>query len=139
MALREPVTVLLDDLSSAGDSLAFEAWLTPSEGPDKLLEGLLIADDDNLVAYSTYCPHEVCPVKLVSDPSKLSDAVRQGAAIPSHAVMFCGCHFSIFDPHAAGKRLTGPAPRGLYRFRVARAEDAIHITHVEAAILDLYG
>jgi rieske iron-sulfur protein len=53
---------------------------------------------DGVVAYSAICPHAGCEVtKWLADVQRLE----------------CPCHFSQYDPKAAGAVLGGPAPRPL--------------------------
>ena len=50
-------------------------------------------------------------------------------------VYMCPCHNSTFTVDT-GERLAGPAPRGLYRFRVTSVTDAaIEIGEVEEDVL----
>ncbi len=137
--LREQVVISLDDLLKNDGAYKFEAWLTPALGSDKLLDGILLKNGNDLVAYSVYCPHEACIVKLERDPGELSSVVAKDAVLPKHPVMYCACHFSVFDPQSSGRHISGPAERGLYRFLFEEKGGAVHVTHVEAAILDVYG
>lgn len=136
--LRESVIVPLQDLIENEGAYEFEAWLSPESGSDKLLQGLLLNNGDGLVAYSTYCPHEACILKLERDPGELGSVVASDAVLPNHPVLYCACHFSIFDTQSPGRRLSGPAERGLYRFLFERKEGTVHVTHVEASILQVY-
>jgi Rieske Fe-S protein len=53
-----------------------------------------------------------------------------------HPLFECGCHFSVFDAADEGARLSGEAPRGLYRFRIAGVRDGVaEITEIEEAAL----
>lgn len=136
--LRERVVVSLDALVSNDGAYEFEAWLSAPDGSDKLLDGILLKNGDHLAAYSMYCPHEACIVKLEREPGKLSSVVANDAVLPKHAVLYCACHFSVFDTRSSGRRISGPAERGLYRFLFEQKGGAVHITHVEASILDVY-
>lgn len=136
--LREPVAVSLADLIDNGGTYEFEAWLTPEEGPDKLLQGILLKERDYLAAYSTFCPHEACIVKLEPNPSELNSVIASDAVLPDNAVMYCACHFSVFDIRSSGRLISGPANRGLYRFLFERRGDTIIITHIEASVLEVY-
>ena len=52
-----------------------------------------------------------------------------------HSVYVCPCHNSTFKAED-GERLIGPAPRGLYRFRVTKVTDsAVEIAEVEEDML----
>jgi Rieske Fe-S protein len=136
--LREPVVIALDATGKSGGAYPFEAWLSPEVGSDKILDGILLNNGEDLAAYSLYCPHEACLVKLEPDPGKLSSVVPSGTALPGHPVLYCACHFSVFDTRASGRHISGPAERGLYRFLFEKTGGAVHVTHVEASILDVY-
>jgi ubiquinol-cytochrome c reductase iron-sulfur subunit len=69
----------------------------PPERADWAPEGIL--------AYSKICTHAGCAIALYRNP--LFEPVE-----PSHALV-CPCHYSTFDPAAAGKVLFGPAGRPL--------------------------
>jgi ubiquinol-cytochrome c reductase iron-sulfur subunit len=60
---------------------------------------------EGIVAYSKICTHAGCAIALYRSP--LYDPVE-----PGHALV-CPCHYSTFDPGAAGKVLFGPAGRPL--------------------------
>lgn len=136
--LREPVVISLDDVIKNDGAYEFEAWLSPASGSDKLLDGILLKNGQDLAAYSMYCPHEACLVKLERNPAELSSVVASDAVLPKHAVLYCACHFSVFDTRSPGRHISGPAERGLYRFLFEQKGDAVHVTHVEAAILEVY-
>lgn len=136
--LREQVAISLDDLVKNNGAYKFEAWLTPASGSHKLLDGILLKHGNDLAAYSTYCPHEACIVKLERDPGQLASVVASGAQLPKHAVLYCACHFSVFDTRSSGRHISGPAERGLYRFLFEQIGSTIYVTHVEASILELY-
>lgn len=138
VALRERVVIAMDELIKSDGAYKFEAWLTPAEGSDKILDGILLKNEDEFAAYSVYCPHEACIVKLERDPDLLSSVVSNDAVLPTHPVLYCACHFSVFDTRESGRQISGPAPRGLYRFLFEQKGDAIHVTHVEASILRAY-
>lgn len=137
--LRERVIVSYDDIVDNDGAYEFEAWLTPASGSDKLLDGILLENEEGLAAYSTYCPHEACVLKMERDSAKLKSVAEPDAELPSHPVLYCACHFSIFDTRSSGRHISGPAERGLYRFLFERKDGAVHVTHVEASILKLYG
>lgn len=136
--LRERVVISLDTLIKNDGAYQFEAWLSPAGGSDKLLDGILLKNGDDLAAYSIYCPHEACIVKLERDPAKLSSVVASGTVLPKHAVLYCACHFSVFDTRSGGRHISGPAERGLYRFLFDQKDGNVHVTHVEASILEVY-
>ncbi len=72
------------------------------------------------------CPHEQCEVDYVADPENLDSLVIEEIGRVEAPVYICPCHNSTFTT-ADGARLGGPAPRGLYQFRVTNVTD----THVE--------
>ena len=82
------------------------------------------------------CPHEGCDVEFVRDPSTLPPEVVTEIGHPvTEPVYVCPCHNSTFTVET-GERLAGPAPRGLYRFRVTRVSDtAVEIGEVEEDLL----
>jgi Rieske Fe-S protein len=82
------------------------------------------------------CPHEGCDVDFVPDPTKLpAELVTEIGHPVTEPVYVCPCHNSTFTVEA-GERLAGPAPRGLYRFRVTRVSDAaVEIGEVEEDVL----
>jgi Rieske Fe-S protein len=85
------------------------------------------------------CPHEGCDVDFVADPTTLPPEVLAEAGRPlTESVYICPCHNSTFTAHD-GERLAGPAPRGLYQFRVTGVtEAAIEIAEVEEDVLIFY-
>jgi len=139
MKLRERVVISPEDVSEHNGVYLFEAWVSPGDGPDKLLDGILLKNGDEFAAYSTYCPHEACIVKLTENPEQLKSVVADGTVLPNHEVLYCACHFSVFDPKSSGRHISGPAERGLYRFLFEEDGDTIYVTHVESSILELYG
>lgn len=97
-----------------------------------LISGVLFRTDTQLSALCVTCPHEQCQVDLVTETDRLARMVPQA----KHPLFECGCHFSVFDAAAAGARLSGEAPRGLYRFRIAGVRDGVaEITEIEEAAL----
>jgi hypothetical protein len=50
----------------------------------------------------------------------------------------CPCHFSVFNPVSDGALISGPAYRGLYRFKVQVEQDIVKITQVEEGVLTLF-
>lgn len=86
----------------------------------------------SLEAYCLTCPHEQCQVSYMEDTATVR---LESAAKPDHPLLVCPCHFSAFDPAAAGARLAGPASRGLYRFRLKTEAENIIITEVEEDVL----
>jgi Rieske Fe-S protein len=73
---------------------------------------------DHFCAVCVKCPHEQCDSDFVRDPASLPAEVLQEIGKPlQDPVYLCPCHNSTFRA-ADGERIAGPAPRGLYRFRV---------------------
>ena len=72
------------------------------------------------------CPHEQCEVDYVADPENLDSLVIEEIGRVEAPVYICPCHNSTFTT-VDGSRLGGPAPRGLYQFRVTDVTE----THVE--------
>ena len=138
--LMDQISLPLSDLAGVWKSREFEAWVS-SPGGDKLLKGLLlrvsepVQDDTGLRAFCVYCPQEICEVALVQDTSKVR---LDSGAVPEHPLVVCPCHFSAFNPLADGVNISGPAFRGLFRFRVITRDDRIHITQVEKKALTLF-
>ena len=83
-------------------------------------------DAEGFEAVCVVCPHEQCDVDFVADPGELDVTIVEEIGAVRDPVYLCPCHNSTFTVDG-GKRLGGPAPRGLYRFRVTGVTD----THVE--------
>lgn len=139
--LKDKISLPLSDLTEVWGNRVFEAWIPSSGSNDKLLKGLLLRvsepkqGDPGLRAFCVYCPHEVCEVSLVID----SKTVRlDSGLVPEHPLIVCPCHFSAFNPLDDGVNISGPAFRGLFRFRVITRDDRIHITQVEKKVLTLF-
>jgi nitrite reductase/ring-hydroxylating ferredoxin subunit len=144
-ALREPVE--LPAPAEIWTPAAFKAWLEPqpSDGlamPLLLLHGIVLrapaaaGDGGTLHALCRLCPHEICEVDLLEDPSQIR---LDSGAVPAHPLFFCVCHESVFDPVMDGAHISGPAPRGLYRFAFETAGNRVRITGVEEAVLRRLG
>ena len=81
------------------------------------------------------CPHEGCDVDFITDPSRLPEEISSQLGKVTEPVYVCPCHNSTFKMDD-GSRLAGPAPRGLYRFRVTRVSaTAVEIGEVEEDVL----
>ncbi|MDK1023495.1 MAG: Rieske 2Fe-2S domain-containing protein [Gammaproteobacteria bacterium] len=139
--LKQRISFSLSTLTEIWENRVFEAWVAARGGSDKLLKGLLLRvaeptqDDTGLRAFCVYCPHEVCEVGLVID----SKTIRlDSGVVPEHPLIVCPCHFSAFNPLDDGVNISGPAFRGLFRFRVITRGDRIHITQVEKSALTLF-
>ena len=136
--LAGPVEVSLEDVTASGSAAPFRAWVEAPGTPagELLLRGTLWRlDSGSLDAFSLLCPHEICEVERVADGAMLP---QQSVALPRRPLLACPCHFSVFDPEGRGERLTGPAPRGLYRFGFDVVGDRARIDRVEASLIDRF-
>ena len=89
----------------------------------------------DLSALCVTCPHELCPVALVTDPERLA---RMSVPEPKYPLFECGCHFSKFDAREDGAWVSGLAYRGLFRFRVgAVSNGTAEITEIEEEALSV--
>lgn len=145
--LARPVVVPLEDLATPWRARPFVAegvTLSSAATPNQSIRvtGMVVRtsagdnEPDRFTAVCVRCPHEACDVDFVSDPSRLPPEVKEeiGHAV-DHSVYVCPCHNSTFKAED-GERLAGPAPRGLYRFRVTKGSDAaIEIAEVEEDVL----
>ena len=145
--LARPILVPLAELSTPGRARPFTADAVTIEGAAKPNEPIRIAgmvvrtaagDDrpDRFQAVAVRCPHEGCDCDFIGDPSRLPAEVVQEIGRPvKEPVYLCPCHNSTFKIDD-GERLGGPAPRGLYRFRVtAVSATAVEIGEVEEDVL----
>jgi Rieske Fe-S protein len=91
---------------------------------------------DQFRAVCVRCPHEHCDVDYIRDPATLpAEVLQEIGKPPKDPVYLCPCHNSTFSAHD-GERLAGPAPRGLYQFRVTKVSDAtVEIGEVEEDLL----
>lgn len=155
LGLREAVRIPVNRVARDWQQHPFEAWVSGEEiessgagaekSFDRLFFGLLTRlpvqaqnpdnRQDAYIAYCSFCPHEACEVKLVDASSSLKLEEETETGLP---LLVCPCHFSVFDPREQGRLLSGPAPRGLYRFEFRREKDDIVITHIESAALALF-
>jgi Rieske Fe-S protein len=145
--LAQPVLVPLADLAVPGRARQFVAeavTLASAAKPNQPIRvsGMVVrtaAGDnqaDRFRAVCVRCPHEHCDCDFIADPSRLPPEVVDeiGHAV-REPVYVCPCHNSTFNVED-GERLAGPAPRGLYRFRVTGVSDAaIEIAEVEEDVL----
>jgi Rieske Fe-S protein len=90
----------------------------------------------SLHAVCLRCPHEGCDVEFAADPARLPPELLAEIGHPvTEPVYVCPCHNSTFAAET-GERLAGPAPRGLYRFRVRSVSAAaVEIGEVEEDLL----
>ncbi|MEO5741192.1 MAG: Rieske 2Fe-2S domain-containing protein [Vicinamibacterales bacterium] len=143
--LAQPVVVPLDALSVPWRVRPFtaEAVTLPSAAtPNQPIRvsGMIVrtAAGDRPQQFSAVCvrcPHELCDVDYVDDPKRLPTEIVNEIGRPvSEPVYVCPCHNSTFK--VDGDRLSGPAPRGLYRFRVTGVSAAaVEIAEVEEDVL----
>jgi Rieske Fe-S protein len=66
--------------------------------------------DNGIVAYSAICTHQGCDVNSYIEDKK---------------EFFCFCHYSRFDPYAAGKVANGPATRRLAMLPIEIKDDLL--------------
>lgn len=145
--LARPVPVPLADLSARWRAKRFVAEATTlrsAANPNQAIRmtGMIVrasvGDDrpDQFSAVCTRCPHEHCDVDFIADPTRLPAEVLAEIGRPvKEPVYLCPCHSSTFNV-VDGARLSGPAPRGLYRFRVTVVTSAaVEITEVEEDLL----
>jgi Rieske Fe-S protein len=145
--LARPVAVPLADLSvplRARSFVANAVTLASAAKPNEpiRISGFVVRtaaganQPDRFSAVCVRCPHEHCDVDFFADPAKLPAEVVQEIGRPIRdPVYLCPCHNSTFEA-ASGERLAGPAPRGLYRFRVTAVTDAaVEIGEVEEDLL----
>ena len=145
--LARPVLVPLADLSVPGKARQFvaEAVTLPSAArPNEPIRvtGIVVRTAaggdglDRFRAVCVRCPHEGCDVDFIADPTKLPpEVVAEVGRAVTEPVYMCPCHNSTFNV-VDGERLAGPAPRGLYRFRVTGvSETAVEIAEVEEDVL----
>ena len=141
--LSKPVSVPLRAVREIWRPVSFRAFCALPKTAGKaasevLLEGVLLrvprpgGNRTELRAFCLNCPHELCYVKFQAPAGE----VRTDPAVEVRRPLFvCPCHFSAFDPARNGSRISGPAPRGLYRFRVSAGKTEVQILEVEAGAL----
>jgi Rieske Fe-S protein len=140
--LTKPARVRLDQVAVPWRPAAFtaEGMSAPTATQPShrvLLAGVLVrrgerSEPADLSAVCLTCPHEQCRVELITEPARL--ATIEGAV--GTPVFLCGCHESAFDASKDGAWLAGPAPRGLYQFRItALSADEVEIGEVEEQAL----
>jgi Rieske Fe-S protein len=75
-------------------------------------------DAVHLVGFSRVCTHQHCIVDLNTDLELVAFAFNHRSDRPT---LTCSCHYSVFDPLAAGRAVSGPAVRPLPRVRLRAA------------------
>ena len=145
-ALTQPVLVPLDTLVVPGRARRFQARATSlptAANPDQPIRvtGMVVrtSDVDNTPdrfrAVCVVCPHEQCDVDFIGDPTELHADVIAETGPVEEPIYLCSCHNSAFAMDD-GRRLGGPAPRGLYRFRVTNVTaTSVEIGAVEEDVL----
>jgi Rieske Fe-S protein len=145
--LARPVAVPLEDMATrwrarqfVADAVTLDSAATPNQ-PIRITGSIVrtAADGDapdRFQAVCLRCPHEGCDVEFVRDPGALPPEIIAEVGHPvTEPVYVCPCHNSTFRVDT-GERLAGPAPRGLYRFRVTSVTAAaIEIGEVEEDVL----
>ncbi len=131
LEIRPVVKVRREALTSVWQTQPFEARFERKPGVAGVLDGLLLRlpyrpGTADVKAFCTLCPHEVCTVRLQFEDTNEAP----------HFV--CPCHQSVFDPLDDGALISGPAPRGLYRFAVTSNTSTINVVGVEEAALALF-
>ena len=143
--LSQPVVVPLEAVSVPWRVRPFtaEAITLPSAAtPNRPIRvsGMIVRTaagerPEQFSAVCVRCPHEQCDVDYVDDPKRLPQEVTSEIGKPvTEPVYLCPCHNSSFT--VAGDRLSGPAPRGLYRFLVTGVSaSAVEIAEVEEDVV----
>jgi Rieske Fe-S protein len=143
--LAQPVVVPLDAVSVPWRARPFTAeavTLPTAATPNQpiRISGMIVrtaAGDraDQFSAVCVRCPHELCDVDYMDEPARLPPEVLSEIGRPvTEPVYICPCHNSTFKTD--GQRLAGPAPRGLYRFRITNVSaSAVEIAEVEEDVL----
>ena len=126
-------------LNKRWDIVTFDAELSTPKG-ERRLQGVLlktgndVASTDDLRAFCTICPHEICQVEFVEESERYT-AIAE--VVTGQPLFVCPCHFSLFDPIAQGDVIGGPAPRGLYTFAFEVTDNEILVNGIEAGVLKL--
>ena len=139
--LDSPVVLPLEDVAEAWHPYPFSAFFSAQPmagGPSGniLLKGVVLRlprrSGTELKAFCLHCPHELCFVNFTEDAEL---GLVAPAVESDHPLFVCPCHFSVFDPLADGARVSGPADRGLYRFRLRVRRSGVEIVEVEETAL----
>ena len=145
--LARPVVIPLEGMTTpwraqpfVADGVTLSSAATPNQ-PIRI-SGMVVRTaaggntPERFAAVCVRCPHEYCDVDFLADAKELPPEVKQeiGHGV-DHSVFVCPCHNSTFDG-GDGARLAGPAPRGLYRFKVTNVTNAaVEIAEVEEDVL----
>jgi Rieske Fe-S protein len=144
--LSRPILIPLADLATPWRARAFVAdatTLPSAANPNQpvRLSGFVVRTapanaPESFHAVCVRCPHELCDVDFLADPRKLPPELVEEIGKPvADPVYLCPCHNSTFKADT-GQRLAGPAPRGLYQFRITAVTDAaVEIAEVEEDLL----
>ena len=146
--LTRSVAVPLEELAAPWRARQFVAeavTLASAANPNQpvRISGMVVrksaardARPDQFCAVCVQCPHEHCDSDFVRDPKTLPAEVLQEIGKPvQDPVYLCPCHNSTFRADD-GERLAGPAPRGLYLFRVTNVTGTtVEIGEVEEDVL----
>lgn len=119
--------ILADDLEVGSFLTAFPDGAEPGSIDSSLVVCRLRPDElrlpperedwapEGIAAFSRICTHAGCAVSLFEYPT-----YEPTSAPPS---LTCPCHYSVFDPRAAGKVVDGPAGRDLPQLPLRIADD----------------
>jgi Rieske Fe-S protein len=145
--LARPVIIPLEDLATpwrakpfVADGVTLASAATPNQ-PIRVT-GIVVRtvagndQPETFAAICVRCPHEGCDVEFLRDANQLPTEVKGEIGRPvTGSVYVCPCHNSTFAA-GDGARLAGPAPRGLYRFKVTGVTAAaVEIAEVEEDVL----
>ena len=116
LPLKTHVVIPIASVAQVWAPALFKARFTKSDGTDSIVPGLAVRTPKAVTAVCTYCPHELCVIRLDGQTLR------------------CPCHFSLFDPEREGSWISGPALRRTYRFRFNVFDTNILVTDIEAAL-----
>jgi Rieske Fe-S protein len=130
------VRIPLDAVRVPWQPVPFRAEAVAPGARRVLLSGVVFrrpaaAGPPELSALCVTCTHEQCQVDFVTEPAKLPRTDH----VMTQPVFLCACHSSVFDAAGEGAWISGPAPRGLYRFRTRVDGDTVVITEIEEEAL----
>jgi Rieske Fe-S protein len=134
--LTAPVRIPLEAVTTPWRPVPFRAEAVAPPARRVLLSGVVFRrmtgdERPELSALCVTCPHEQCQVDFIAEPTTLPRTDR----VMTHPVFLCACHSSVFDAVDDGEWVAGPAPRGLYRFRIRVDVEAVEVGEVEADAL----